>query len=595
MKHFLPILLLGILPGLAHAWWDEAWSYRVPLILDASTQTGAAIAEDQSNVPVLIRLHAGNFQDFFSLQENLGDLRFIAGDDKTPLDFHVEQFDLANQILLVWVMVPSLKAETNTDKFYLYFGNAKATSAEKPEGIYGLGAAFVVHFNDQAGQLIDAGANKAEVSLQGGEVTPAGIIGKAGEFKSGTRLTIKNTTAAAADSVKGATLSFWIKTANTTAPSKLLSLATATGEMSMTLNGKGLSLERGAQKIAADGAINADQWQHIAVVFKEAAAYVYVDGVAKGQGTIGALELQNGITFGGEFAGQLDEIELANEAKSAAWLQVVSQNQGMKDNLIKPQPSEQLGAGGESGMYEAIIGNLDAMSWCVLAAMGLMALATWVIMIGKTFYMSALTRDNKAFLKEYQKLGIRNPAMLDHDEPGNEDEYQDVAPILQAIFGKHDHFQSSPIYHLFHRGMKEVKSRVGVAAGSQATKNLDHKAVNAIRAALDAQMTREVQKMQGRMTFLTLAVSGGPFLGLLGTVAGVMITFGAIAASGDVNVAAIAPGVAAALVTTVGGLVVAIPAMFGYNILSGQIRESIADMRVFADEYLTKLAEYYGD
>ncbi|HMU66543.1 MAG TPA: MotA/TolQ/ExbB proton channel family protein, partial [Cellvibrionaceae bacterium] len=69
----------------------------------------------------------------------------------------------------------------------------------------------------------------------------------------------------------------------------------------------------------------------------------------------------------------------------------------------------------------------------------------------------------------------------------------------------------------------------------------------------------------------------------------------AIAAAGDVNINAIAPGVSAALVATVGGLLVAIPAMFGYNFLAGIIKDTIADMRVFADEYVAKLAEYYGE
>ena len=74
------------------------------------------------------------------------------------------------------------------------------------------------------------------------------------------------------------------------------------------------------------------------------------------------------------------------------------------------------------------------------------------------------------------------------------------------------------------------------------------------------------------MVILTIAISGGPFLGLLGTVVGVMITFAAIAASGDVNVNAIAPGIAAARVATVAGLFVAIPALFGYNYLISRIK-----------------------
>jgi biopolymer transport protein ExbB len=72
-----------------------------------------------------------------------------------------------------------------------------------------------------------------------------------------------------------------------------------------------------------------------------------------------------------------------------------------------------------------------------------------------------------------------------------------------------------------------------------------------------------------------------------------MITFAAIAASGDVNINAIAPGIAAALVATVAGLGVAIPAMFAYNWLGARISDIDAETHVFADEFVNKLAEHY--
>jgi biopolymer transport protein ExbB len=96
------------------------------------------------------------------------------------------------------------------------------------------------------------------------------------------------------------------------------------------------------------------------------------------------------------------------------------------------------------------------------------------------------------------------------------------------------------------------------------------------------------------MVLLTIAISGGPFLGLLGTVVGVMITFAAIAAVGDVNVNSIAPGIAAALVATVAGLGVAIPALFGYNYLASRVKNISADQQVFADELIAKIAESYS-
>ena len=96
------------------------------------------------------------------------------------------------------------------------------------------------------------------------------------------------------------------------------------------------------------------------------------------------------------------------------------------------------------------------------------------------------------------------------------------------------------------------------------------------------------------MVLLTICIAGGPFLGLLGTVVGVMITFAAIAAAGDVNVNAIAPGIAAALVATVAGLTVAIPALFGYNYLTSKIGELTSDMQVFIDELVTRIAENHS-
>ncbi len=73
-----------------------------------------------------------------------------------------------------------------------------------------------------------------------------------------------------------------------------------------------------------------------------------------------------------------------------------------------------------------------------------------------------------------------------------------------------------------------------------------------------------------------------------------MITFAAIAAAGDVNVNAIAPGIAAALLATVAGLGVAIPALFGYNYLAARIKNVSSDMQIFVDEFVTRVAELYG-
>ena len=115
------------------------------------------------------------------------------------------------------------------------------------------------------------------------------------------------------------------------------------------------------------------------------------------------------------------------------------------------------------------------------------------------------------------------------------------------------------------------------------------KAIESVRATLDAAQVRENQKLNRFMVLLTIAISGGPFLGLLGTVIGIMITFASIAATGDVNVNTIAPGVAAALFATVMGLVVAIPSLFGYNFIASRIAARVVAMEVFADQMVGRM------
>jgi biopolymer transport protein ExbB len=98
-----------------------------------------------------------------------------------------------------------------------------------------------------------------------------------------------------------------------------------------------------------------------------------------------------------------------------------------------------------------------------------------------------------------------------------------------------------------------------------------------------------------KLSTLSNAIAGGPYIGLLGTVLGIMVVFLGTAMAGDVNINAIAPGMAAALLATAMGLFVAIPALFGYNRLITRNKEVSADMRVFVDEFITRLAEMHGE
>ncbi|MEY4588273.1 MAG: hypothetical protein RL497_349 [Pseudomonadota bacterium] len=597
MKRFITFLFLACTPLWAQAWWNEEWAYRMPIAIDTG-KTGGTLVESQRQVPVLVRLHVGNFEDFFSVQENLSDLRFIAEDDKTPLDFQVEHFDLVSQVLLVWVMMPEINPDKMA-KIHMYYGNTSAVTADKKQGMYDAATALVVHFNDMQGSVGDSTANKTPLSLKGGEVSPTGLIGRAAKFGAETELAVQSVPSLRWSGSAGSAMSFWLKVP-AASQGRIFTFAGAAETMQLDLAADALNLQLGAAKLNAANAIAPDQWQHVSISAQNGQLQLLVNGKMLAQGATSAGELTGSLIFGrnsgaGSFSGELDELNVYTKAMPASFFEFVGKNQGMNDPFMKITPSEQLGAGGDADVYMVIIKSMDHISWVVVIVLSIMMVIGWIIMVAKWLYLRAANKDNRAFLREYEKLGNRNPAMLDYDAESETDEYSDMGPIIQAIFGRHDHYQSSPIFHLFHRGMKEVKTRMGTAVSAEKTSFLAPQAVSSIRAALDAQMTREIQTMQSKMTFLTMSVSGGPFIGLFGTVAGVMITFGAIAAAGDVNINAIAPGVSAALVATVGGLLVAIPAMFGYNYLSGIIKDTIADMRVFADEYIAKLAEYYGE
>ncbi|MEI9999459.1 MAG: MotA/TolQ/ExbB proton channel family protein [Verrucomicrobiota bacterium] len=105
---------------------------------------------------------------------------------------------------------------------------------------------------------------------------------------------------------------------------------------------------------------------------------------------------------------------------------------------------------------------------------------------------------------------------------------------------------------------------------------------------------RENHHLNNGLVFLTISIAGGPFMGLLGTVIGVMITFAQIAATGEVNISSIAPGLSAALVATVAGLLVAIPALLGYNYLTSRLKTVTSDLQIFIDEFVSKMAEFYS-
>ena len=190
-------------------------------------------------------------------------------------------------------------------------------------------------------------------------------------------------------------------------------------------------------------------------------------------------------------------------------------------------------------------------------------------------------KGNALFLNEWRHVAL-DLTVLDHGEPEKVKTLGGRAgPKLLKLI------RNSTLYSVYHVGAEEIALRMAN------NRILSTRSIQAIRASLDGSYVRENHKLNSGMVFLTISIAGGPFMGLLGTCIGVMITFAAIAATGEVNISAIAPGLAAALVATVAGLLVAIPALLGYNYLTSRMKTVTSDMQIFIDEFVTKMAEFY--
>jgi biopolymer transport protein ExbB len=592
-------LLLGVVAmagsSTASAWWNDDWQFRKELALDLSA-AGANIPEGAQDVPVLLRLSIANFPYFADAKPDGSDLRVIAGDDKTPLKFHVEKFDAQAQIALLWVRMPQITGGMNADKIYLYYGSQEGSAAGDAAGTYDTGQAVVYHF--VAGSSAqDSSSYKNDLQGLTAAANAGSIIGDGLRLDGNSAFTVAASPSLALSAAKGYTISAWVRPEGAQ-NSVIAALRDQSRELALGINGdKAFARWRdGAEVLASQptGSLAGD-WHLVALRAEGSKLALLVDGVEVAQVSAKLQDLGGSLQVGGAggaafYRGEVDELQVANVARSAAWLRAAAQSQGMVAPLVVYGGDSQKEGGEGEGYFAATMHSVTFDGWVVIGILSVMFLASVAIMIGKLQFLTRVASGNRKFLDEFHRLRD-DPALLER-KAGDGDDSVDQ---MTALDTKNASYGISTLWRLYHHGMQETMKRVGsraTAGGSART--LTPQAIESIRATLDATQTRMTQRMQSQMVWLTISIAGGPFLGLLGTVVGVMITFAAIAASGEVNVNAIAPGTAAALVATVAGLGVAIPCLFGYNYLNTRIKEIVADMRVFVDEFVTRIAETYS-
>ena len=592
-------LIAGLLlaASVSHSAWGDDWAGQKKLMLDAAG-SGVDLKEEISQAPVLVRLHAGNFTHFLDVKDDASDLRFFAADGTTPLPAQVEKFDALNEIALIWVQVPKL-APGKSDFIWMKYGNPQPGTAPDAKTVYDANTVAVYHF-EAVGAPKDATGNANNAAQSTAEARPASLIGAGAVFGGAQKIVIPSSPSLKFGDT-GFTFSTWVKIAAPQRDAVLFARQDGADGVSLHLDQSKLyaRVARGGktQETPRAGDLTAGSWHHVALT-GGARVTIYIDGRETATLDTATPALAGDIVLGASagggnfFSGELDEVELSNVARSAGWIGVAARSQGQDAKFVTPGQDESGGGGGGTSYFGTILRAVTVDGWVVIAMLGIMAGVSWWVMVNKVLTLRVIAQDNRKFVQAFQKLN-RDPGALDQDGDANGEEGKSDFEL--ALSGMHDHYQSSPIYRVYHVGIQELKHRFGQTDTRLLHgRSLTPQAIDAIRASLDAALVRENQKLNNLLVLLTIAISGGPFLGLLGTVVGVMITFAAIAATGDVNINAIAPGIAAALVATVAGLLVAIPALFGYNYIVTQIKDVAADMHVFIDEFISKVAEQYA-
>ena len=152
---------------------------------------------------------------------------------------------------------------------------------------------------------------------------------------------------------------------------------------------------------------------------------------------------------------------------------------------------------------------------------------------------------------------------------------------IDDILSQTDRFSHSPVAAVFKSGVKELKKLSGEelsAAGVEKTDN--------IQRALIRAMNAEIASLERHVSWLATTASAAPFVGLFGTVWGIMGSFQSIGASGSANLAVVAPGISEALITTATGIAAAIPAVIAYNHFIGMIKRVTVDIECFSQDFM---------
>ena len=234
------------------------------------------------------------------------------------------------------------------------------------------------------------------------------------------------------------------------------------------------------------------------------------------------------------------------------------------------QAQGQPGSGTGGIDYVRLLADAGPLSKSVLLILLLFSAVSWAIIVAKSLQYRRADRDTGTFLQVFRKST----------------KFSEVQSICASV-------PASPLVGIFQAGYaelnlqlrrepaKDADGRPLAAAARPTLKSLD-----SVDRALLRATTVEVSKLEKRVPFLATTASITPFIGLFGTVVGIMVAFTRIGAEGSTSLAVVAPGIADALIATAAGLFAAVPAVYFYNAYTGRVKDFASQMDDFALEFL---------
>ena len=206
----------------------------------------------------------------------------------------------------------------------------------------------------------------------------------------------------------------------------------------------------------------------------------------------------------------------------------------------------------------------------VIFTLAVFSIFAWSVMASKAMQMRRAKNLNRLFESEFH-----------------------IQKHVLEIYDRRVQVPDCPLFMVYHEGSRELDARLKGGAAAVRKRVASIKGMEHVKRTLERAVAQQSLRLESGLILLAIAVSGAPFLGLLGTVWGVMSAFSYVAMKGSADLKTMAPGVAAALITTVSGLLVAIPSMFGYNWLVHTLRVLTVDLHNFAQELVSHMETEY--